>query len=75
MTPCKAQVSATGELTLQPAGVKVLFDGAAFHAVTEEIAIEDGHLRGSWGDKLYRVLLKCEKPPMEADWRIRIVMA
>ena len=72
MSPCKAVESAPGELTLQPAGVKVSFDAQVFHAVTEEIAITDGRLLGSWGDRLYRVLLKCEKPPMEADWRIHI---
>ncbi len=72
MSPCRAVESAPGELTLQPAGVKVSFDAKAFHAVTEEINITDGHLRSSWGDRLYRILLKCEKPPMEGDWRLGI---
>ena len=72
MSPCKAVESAAGELSLQPAGVRVSFDPHAFHAVVEEIAITDGHLRSAWGDRLYRVLLKCDKPPMEGDWRMRI---
>jgi hypothetical protein len=72
MSPCKAVESAPGELSLQPAGVKVSFDAKSFRMTTEEIAITDGKLQSSWGNKLYRVLLKCEKPPMEADWRMRI---
>jgi len=72
MTPCRAVESAPGELTLDPAGIKVSFDAQALHAVTEEVAITDGHLRSSWGDRLYRILLKCDKPPMEAEWRMRI---
>jgi hypothetical protein len=74
MSPCRGVESAPGELTLQPAGIKISFDAQALHAVTEEIAITDGHLRSSWGDRLYRTLLKCDKPPMEADWRLRIRM-
>jgi hypothetical protein len=55
--------------------VKVLFDSATLHAVTEEIKLDDSRLQKSWGDVLYRVLLKCDKPPLEADWWIRIVLA
>ena len=71
MSPGKAVESAPGELTLAPSGAKVSFD-RSLHAAVEEIAIEDGHLRNAWGDKVYRVLLKCEKPPMEGDWRTKI---
>jgi hypothetical protein len=73
MSPCHAVETAAGELTLQPAGVKILFDSAMLHAVTEEIAITDAHLKSSWGDKLYRTLLKIEKPAMQGDWKMRIV--
>ncbi len=75
MTPCHAVETAPGELTLQDAGVKISFDAKALHAVVEEIAIRDGHLRTAWGDRLYRVLLKCEKAPIDADWRMMIRMA
>jgi hypothetical protein len=72
MSPCRAVENSPGELTLQPAGVRVSFDAKALHAATEEINITDGHLRSSWGDRLYRILLKCDKPPLEADWHLRI---
>ena len=75
MTPCHVVVSAPGELTLQPAGVKIAFDSQALVAVIEDVPIADGHLRNAWGDKLYRVLLKCANPPLEADWRLRIRLA
>lgn len=75
MSPCRGVESAPGELTLQPAGLKVSFDAHTLHAVTEEIAITDGHLRSSWGDRLYRIVLKCDKPPMEGDWRLQMRMA
>ncbi len=72
MTPCRVVESAPGELILQPVGIKIGFDAKALHVVTEEINITDGHLRSSWGDRLYRILLKCDKPPMEGDWRLAI---
>jgi len=72
MTPCRVTETAPGELTLQPAAVKVSFDASSFRAITEEVPITDAHLRSAWGDRLYRVLLKCEKPPLQADWRMLI---
>jgi hypothetical protein len=75
MTPCKAAEVSPGELQLDPAGVRIFFDGQALRPSVEEIAITDGHLRSSWGDKLYRVLLKCAKPGMQGDWRMRIAVA
>jgi hypothetical protein len=74
MTPCKATEASPGDLRLEPAGVRVLFDGHSLRPTVEEIPITDGHLRSSWGDKLYRVLLKCERPGMQGEWRMRIVM-
>ncbi len=72
MTPCKAVASARGELTLQPAGLKVYFDAQTLHPTVEEIAITDGRLRNAWGDRLYRVLLKSDKPALQGDWRMVI---
>ena len=46
--------------------MKVLFDGATLHAITEEVKLDDARPQKSWGDVLYRVLLKCDKPPLEA---------
>ena len=72
MTPVKASETAPGELTFSPS-VKVYYDARVFKPVVEEIRIEDGRLRSSWGERLYRVLLRAEKPPAAASWTMRIV--
>ena len=50
MTPCKVVESAPGELTLQPAGIKVSFDAKVLHAATEA----DRHHRRSSARQLGR---------------------
>jgi len=75
MTPCAARVSAPGEITLpMPSGgpVRVGFDGGVFHASVEEIPIKDAQLRRSWGERLYRVLLRADAPPVKSKWTLRI---
>jgi len=75
MTPCAAQVQTAGEITLpMPSGrpVRVAYDGRSLHASVEEIPIEDSHLRGSWGERLYRVLLHANAPPLQSKWTLRI---
>ncbi|HSA96187.1 MAG TPA: hypothetical protein VLJ16_09055, partial [Acidobacteriota bacterium] len=37
--------------------LKLLFDGRAFKAKIETIEIKDERLRGSWGDRVYRIVL------------------
>jgi hypothetical protein len=75
MTPCAPQVSSAGEITLpMPSGapVHVAFDGRVFQAGVEEIKIEDDLLRRSWGDRLFRILLRADAPPLQAKWALRI---
>jgi hypothetical protein len=75
MTPCAAQVQTAGEITLpMPSGqpVHVAYDGRVLHASVEEIPIEDSLLRRSWGERLYRVLLHANAPPLQSKWTLRI---
>ena len=75
MTPCPAQVQTPGEVILpMPSGrpVHVAYDGLALHARMERIPIEDAHLRRSWGERLYRILLQADAPPLQAKWTLRI---
>jgi hypothetical protein len=75
MTPCAAQVSTPGEIRLaMTAGgpVRVAYDGRAFHAAAEEIPIDDAQLRRSWGERLYRILLRADAPPLQSKWSLRI---
>jgi Heparinase II/III-like protein len=75
MTPCTAGTGTPGELSLaMPSGkpVRVYYDARAFVPVVEEIRLEDAQLRRTWGDRLFRILLRAEAPPSSASWRIRI---
>ena len=75
MTPCAAQLQTAGEITLpMPSGRPLLiaYDGAALRARVEEIPIEDARLRESWGERLYRVQLHADTPPLGAKWTLRI---
>jgi hypothetical protein len=38
----------------------------------EEIPIDDAELRRSWGERLYRVLLRAEAPPLQSKWTLRV---
>ena len=62
-------------LALAPAGsrpVRIAYDRNTLRAAQEEIRIEDARLLSSWGDRLYRILLRAEGPPAEAQWELRI---
>jgi len=75
MTPCAAQVQTVGEITLPtPSGqpVHVAYDGRVLQASAEEIPIEDSLLRRSWGERLHRVLLQANAPPLQSKWTLRI---
>jgi hypothetical protein len=75
MTPRAAQVGSPGEILLpMPSGntVRVAYDAGALQAAVEEIPIHDEHLQRSWGDRLYRVLLRADAPPLRARWSLRI---
>ena len=75
MTPCKAQVSVPGEITLpMPSGspVRVAYDSKVFHAGVEEIAIKDAQLQRSWGERLFRITLRVDAPPVKSKWTLRI---
>jgi hypothetical protein len=72
MTPCKVAQEGAGRLSLENRA-KVLYDAAVFTPVVEEIKLEDSRLRGSWGERLYRILLKAESPAASGSWTTRIV--
>jgi hypothetical protein len=78
MTPCRVNTGVPGELVLtQPSGkaIRASYDGAVFKPSVEEIRIEDSRLRATWGDRLYRILLRAGQPPLRAKWRIRFNQA
>jgi hypothetical protein len=52
--------------------VNVSYDAAVFQPKVEEIRLEDGRLRSSWGERIFRVLLRAENPPRGARWTLRL---
>jgi hypothetical protein len=78
MTPCHVTQAGPGQLSLAVASgntVKVLYDGAVFTPVVEEIRLEDARLRSTWGERLYRILLRAANPASRARFATRIVQS
>jgi hypothetical protein len=76
MTPCKVTQKGPGLLSLAVAAgnaIDVLYDGRMFKTAIEEIRLEDGRLRRSWGERLYRILLKADNAGAEGKWSMRIM--
>jgi hypothetical protein len=72
MTPCRVTQDGPGRLSLDKIA-KVVYDTAVFTPVVEEVRLEDRRLQGSWGERLYRILLKAENPAARGSWTTRIV--
>ncbi len=53
----------------------VHYDRAAFTASVEEVKLTDSRLKGSWGDAVWRVLLRAGKPGMSGKWVMRVTSA
>ena len=75
MTPCAPEIAVPGEIKLpmtSGGAVRVSYHASALRAAVEEIPIKDEELRHSWGERLYRVLLRGDAPPLQAKWTLRI---
>lgn len=73
MTPCRVSLEAPGKLSLAGT-LRVEYDPALTPAV-EEIPLEDSRLRGAWGERLYRILLRATNPAQRATWTTRFTQA
>ena len=75
MTPCAASTATPGEILLPMAAgtpVRIHYDARAFAPSVEEIRLEDPQLRRTWGDRLFRILLRATAPPAKSAWTMRI---
>ncbi len=52
--------------------VNIVYDGGVFTPAVEEIKIEDARLRGTWGDRLFRILLRAGNTGLRGRWSTRI---
>jgi len=58
--------------TKAAAPLAVSYDAGFFSAKVETIPIEDGRLRSSWGNMLYRILLTAAAAPADGEYSIRM---
>ncbi len=79
MTPCKVEIQKPGRIVLSGVDVdepsrlvQVLYDESTLTATTEVIDIGDRRLRSAWPEKMARILLKADKPPLKDTWTLRI---
>lgn len=76
MTPCRpfpaAGVVRLSGGFLSKGAVELAFDSRVFTAGIEEIPIADARLRSSWGEHLYRVLLRADRPAAQQEWAYTI---
>lgn len=63
----------TGALRLEN-GVRIAYDGTLSPEV-EEIALDDAQLRGVWGPRIYRILLRATSPARSGKWTTTITQA
>jgi hypothetical protein len=72
MTPGEVQQTRPGELAFS--GVKVTFPEALAVAV-EEVNTEDPRLKGVWGPRIRRILIKAAGLPAKGEFVVRITQA
>ncbi len=65
-------VEAESGLLKLEGNVNVRFDAAALKASIEEIPLKDAHLRNTWGERLWRVLLAAERPAQKGEFTVRV---
>lgn len=50
----------------------VRYDAGKFSATMEAIDITDNRMHGSWGSRLYRIVLKTQNPPRQDTWTVAV---
>jgi hypothetical protein len=75
----KPELTAEGKIRLEnPDGLKdtkpvfILYEKLQWSANLETIPVEDGQLRSSWGEKVYRILLTAKQALLRGESSIRV---
>jgi hypothetical protein len=84
VTACEVDLDTPGKIQLSPmpltdgrssgSGV-VSYDAATFTAAVEEIRISDARLLGTWGPRLYRIVLTATNPQQAGSWSLQLKSA
>lgn len=76
----RPEVIEKGRIRLDPSSptgpakpLYLLYDGARFEVAVETIPLTDGRLRSSWGDTIYRIVLKAGETPLKDAFSVAIV--
>ena len=79
MSWMKPDLEEEGKIRLEnPEGARGLnpvfihYDKNRFRAEMETISLEDERLKSSWGDQIYRIVLKATRVPLKGEFFIRI---
>ncbi len=82
LTPCPVTVDGArlilGERTLSGgrlAGSATIELPAGLTPAVETIELQDARLRGAWGERLYRILLRADEPAARGMWALRLTPA
>jgi hypothetical protein len=52
--------------------VNIAFDGGALKPAIEEIPLTDSRLRGTWGERVWRIVLIADRPPQKGEFTLRV---
>jgi hypothetical protein len=76
MTPCRPRSPGRGALVLKTEThtLRLMFD-EALEASIEPMRLDDARLRGVWGERIYRVLLRPRRSVGKGVWRLRLSRA
>jgi hypothetical protein len=78
MTPLTVNTSSSGKILLSGNGkyagpdIKILYDTGKLEAGSEEIRITDRRLKNTWGDRLFRIMLKSVSKNTGDKWSVKI---
>lgn len=81
LTPCDVALQDDGQIALKTSelsddrvtgAAQIHYDSDKLAASTEEINVEDRRLRGIWGSRLTRIVLKAKNPSQKDNWKLRI---
>jgi hypothetical protein len=65
-------VEGGGGLLRLGGNVAVRFDAGSLKSTIEEIPIKDRRLLGTWGERIWRILLVAERPPQKGQFTVRV---
>jgi len=72
MTPQEPQMVGADAILLDEGRAVLAFRGEGLSSRIERISVDDEHLRATWGDYLYRVLLQPDRAVQRGLWELRL---